>query len=850
MPPRLNKRQQREQEELLHLAGPSSAQDEHESREVSSSDEAPVTKPTPLGFAALAQSEVNAEDEEEDEEDIPQKASKKKSKKKKKKDTAANAVEAGASRHDVSQSSKLESRAVQKRGGKKEKVKGKAGKDEGDDLDKALAELSVKYPDLQHVARQSKGGGNAGARSIAEQQNMLLAVSLPHLDSEAEMRRFFGSKVISASKAQEKQPRGSRAAVQALKSHLTKPQPTWWSASQREGLSIRPLTADELETKENSSKVAIKEKGERWWTVEYSKRYRNVTKAFVGAVMSGDPERFYRILSKLPWHADTLLQMSEVYRHREEHSSSVDYLNRALFTYERSFIGAFTFTSGSNRLDFDRVENRPFYLAVGRMISDLQRRGCSRSAFEFARLLLSLDPYTDPHGALLYIDYLAIKAGMHDWLLSMWDLHDSTAKADREDDTWNKFNVTVLPGWSYARALALRAKEAAKKEGHEASTAALREAILAFPSVVPLLADKIDIFLPGELRGHSAFRVHVDASSLSGHDSLIHLLSHLYAHRSSPLWKIPENASWFKETAISVFEAYRANKKLHPLRERLVKQFGNKIDEYTGGAAAQDLIHSDLARSIYRHTGLLADANAARRLTAFFPRELLHAPSLSCDPLPPLTAVSAYDDQFFSGCEDIFAYRPRTRREREIDERMLARMIPDVNVRHQIQALYDGRPDIQRQFPDGVAQFAQVAAQLGEDFWDNLLPEFIGEADGGMPGRFEDVDNFTDDEDEGGGDWEQHVANDDNQHPVNTDDLVAQQRAVAPRVDSDQRDTTTREGEDEGDSDDDSEDEPTPMFPVRVWHNLVNRFWGGGGDVPTQDTADAGVDRPVGREQN
>lgn len=30
-----------------------------------------------------------------------------------------------------------------------------------------------------------------------EEHNILLAVSLPHLDSEAEMRKFFGSKVVS-----------------------------------------------------------------------------------------------------------------------------------------------------------------------------------------------------------------------------------------------------------------------------------------------------------------------------------------------------------------------------------------------------------------------------------------------------------------------------------------------------------------------------------------------------------------------------------------------------------------------------------------------------------------------------
>jgi len=30
-----------------------------------------------------------------------------------------------------------------------------------------------------------------------------------------------------------------------------------------------------------------------------------------------DPDGFWDLLGKLPWHADTLLQLSEVFRHRE-----------------------------------------------------------------------------------------------------------------------------------------------------------------------------------------------------------------------------------------------------------------------------------------------------------------------------------------------------------------------------------------------------------------------------------------------------------------------------------------------------------------------------------------------------
>jgi hypothetical protein len=52
-----------------------------------------------------------------------------------------------------------------------------------------------------------------------------------------------------------------------------------------------------------------------------------------------------------------------------EYGQAVTFVEHALFTYERSFMGAFAFTTGLNRLDFDRVENRPFFLAVHRQVT-------------------------------------------------------------------------------------------------------------------------------------------------------------------------------------------------------------------------------------------------------------------------------------------------------------------------------------------------------------------------------------------------------------------------------------------------------------------------------------------------
>ena len=160
------------------------------------------------------------------------------------------------------------------------KQKAKAAKDEGDDLDKALAALSIKYPELKRPAQDPMAAKSSPALIS------LLQVSLNHLDSEAEMRKFFGAKVISASKASSSSSNVRRPAVTA-KSHLTRPQPTWWPASYRQGLSVRPLTDEELAERQQRHGWSANEPDEKVWTVEYSRRYRGVTKTFIQMVMSG-----------------------------------------------------------------------------------------------------------------------------------------------------------------------------------------------------------------------------------------------------------------------------------------------------------------------------------------------------------------------------------------------------------------------------------------------------------------------------------------------------------------------------------------------------------------------------------
>lgn len=104
------------------------------------------------------------------------------------------------------------------------------------------------------------------------------------------MRKFFGAKVIQANKSASSSSSApsSRRRAATQRSNLTRPQSTWWSASQREGLSIRTLSTEEWELKQARHRWPRPDDShEKWWTVDYSQRYKSMTKSFIRAVMSG-----------------------------------------------------------------------------------------------------------------------------------------------------------------------------------------------------------------------------------------------------------------------------------------------------------------------------------------------------------------------------------------------------------------------------------------------------------------------------------------------------------------------------------------------------------------------------------
>ena len=117
------------------------------------------------------------------------------------------------------------------------------------------------------------------------------------------------------------------------------------------------------------------------------------------------------------------------------------------------------------------------------------QRACYRTALEFCKLLLSLDPDGDPMGVLLCIDFYALRSREYEWLAKVWK-------------EWEPHkNLSQLPNFAYSIAMAyFHIPDEA-----ETSNLLLQKALIMFPSVLLGLLEKCSVQPDSRVLGHSYF---------------------------------------------------------------------------------------------------------------------------------------------------------------------------------------------------------------------------------------------------------------------------------------------------------------------------------------------------------
>ncbi|WFC99217.1 hypothetical protein MYAM1_001961 [Malassezia yamatoensis] len=616
---RLNRRQQRQLEELQELSVNQADVEEGTAEDIK---EDSIPKAT-TGFAAL---EVADEEESDNASEVTTTSSKKKKNKKKNK------------KKDTSKSTAQQEPIPRKRREQTSKNVNEMS------LEEMTALLNAQQPaasnPLENAMEEKK-------RDITP-HNFLrskLVLDPGDLDPAFELRRQFGAAAIKAYEREKNQAgmptragarhRDNRGAHfnsnTRARTVLCTPKAVWPDIARTfVGLSMSTHDTDD-------GRVCD-------W--EHSRAYRQAQYQFAQAVNSHDTGALMALMRVFPWHIDTLLQLSDVSRYQGDLGQASDFIDRAIFAMERSasppFVAGLTSSSGPPQVDFLHAENRAFWLAAHRNVDLFGRRGTWRTALEWCKMLFGLDT-SDPHGMLLWIDFLAIKSKQHAWLLQFLDALEkercsTLSKHDHLDNIKARTPIdhekqTAKEDWHgaldwsvgvcFARALALRAVEKEQKnESHQQSDAALRLAIARHPQAAALLCEKLQLTPPVPLD---------ECDEWSAQNEAFHmLLAHLYVHRSFSLWKEPQNLKWLQTTCQDMQSVLQD---AHLL--------GGNADETTRMGVYRHVTVADLPESM------------KQQFMRYFPPSVRNPPGGmdTFDPLPPLNGTR-YDETYFASVGD------------------------------------------------------------------------------------------------------------------------------------------------------------------------------------------------------
>ncbi|KAJ2451431.1 hypothetical protein EV183_003612 [Coemansia sp. RSA 2336] len=507
---------------------------------------------------------------------------------------------------------------TKKRKGKKKGKKAATAEDMSmKEFEAHLKQLDEQLPTIDSAKEGEKKAGRGEALGVVltdeQQQNRaLLVADAKHLDSESEIKRLFGSAALKEAK------NGGRRALQqrglgSRRLALSHPKPTWPPMMASPGVEMRQLSAED--GPDTKQLLDADRTGGQWFAIEHSARFRSVQLEFLSAVITNDADRIAAIAYQHPYHVDALLQLSEILKQTGgDFGEAGTLVERALYSFEQGFASRFSITNGLGRLDFRRIESRGLFLALFRHMQFMARRGCWRTAFEVNKVLLSLDPVQDPYGALLTLDFHAMKSRQYDYVRQFYD-------------GWTWSSVSMLPGWAYSRALAEFMLE--KKSGGK-STDLLVEAILVFPTVIPVLCTKANIDIDPVVLTHPYF----EERQIAAESAMTHmqLLVQLFVERSSALFRTPEAARWLQEGLLLALEQIAlggtcarditAAPQVVERREQVEKQLCTYV----------------IPERISRHV-LVADMDA---LKAGLPEDVRSATSYAFDPLPPSNDINVY----------------------------------------------------------------------------------------------------------------------------------------------------------------------------------------------------------------
>ena len=216
-----------------------------------------------------------------------------------------------------------------------------------------------------------------------------LRVKRSFLREENEIRRKFGKKISKGNRTRHRKNKKNRKLSKRLE--LVMPDSRWPSPPTFLGGGLG------MEHEKNT------------FSFRASSEYLEIDNTFrLASSHALDPETLIRLVQRYPFHTTGLLQLSDMMRQLGRMEDSARLVRRGMYVFQNAFHPLFDVDVSGLPPQMtclnDETFNRTFFEMTFRHMMFLFRRGCPRTALEFAKFLLSLDIHTDPMGILLCID--------------------------------------------------------------------------------------------------------------------------------------------------------------------------------------------------------------------------------------------------------------------------------------------------------------------------------------------------------------------------------------------------------------------------------------------------------------
>eukprot|EP00189_Rhodosorus_marinus_P008420 CAMPEP_0184754102 /NCGR_PEP_ID=MMETSP0315-20130426/44446_1 /TAXON_ID=101924 /ORGANISM="Rhodosorus marinus, Strain UTEX LB 2760" /LENGTH=665 /DNA_ID=CAMNT_0027233505 /DNA_START=231 /DNA_END=2228 /DNA_ORIENTATION=+ len=345
---------------------------------------------------------------------------------------------------------------------------------------------------------------------VAGDPQRLMFVDVKRLHPDRERRSLLRMRIYSADSESRTRPRNPSRAVPRFRRSIFSP-PIEGFPDQAPGLSMKML----------DSKCGVPV-----FEYEHSEEYAAIQASYMAVAEAQDYDGLVQLINCHPYHVDSLIQLGDIFRASQEPERAGKYVLQALLLLERAWHPSFKPFDHSCVLPETFSRNASLYVALYWYSEHQLMKGLPRTAFETTKVLINLDSSSDPYGALLRIDSLALLCREEEWILKMYE-------------TYRKIPVHLLPNFSYSAALA------ARRKGLRNASDILARAIATFPMTVSVLLQ-----MCGDTSNFSKTYPQF-SDNCDFKDKVFVRIAIVYGIRSKESWAM-EHLGWLKEEAAKV----------------------------------------------------------------------------------------------------------------------------------------------------------------------------------------------------------------------------------------------------------------------------------------------------------